>query len=262
MKYRHYAPGAKVTVVLPGQNQSIEDAFLAKLEKSLQPAGLFLSEAAWELVRGKLPGMKVYTYGGGRDLTNAMYSLFDALRTLDEMGVKEILAEGFPGEEAAAYMDRLAKASLKEREGLHILFVCEGNTCRSPMAEAIFNDRFAEHGVSASSAGLSAIRGQEMAELAIEALEEWGIGAGHRPSRQIRAKSVRDADLIVAMTENQGARLRLYYPHAAGRIVSMADFLDGRDISDPFGQALHAYRRVRDQLASVMQRLFDQLILM
>jgi len=41
----------------------------------------------------------------------------------------------------------------------------------------------------------------------------------------------------------------------------MSDFLEGIEVSDPFGQALHAYRRVRDQLGSAMQKIFDRLIL-
>ncbi len=261
MKYRHYAPGAQVTIVLPRPGQTIEDAFLAALDKSRQPVGLFLSEATWEAIRGNLPGTKVYTYGGERDLEAAMHSLFDALRTLDEMGVREIMAEGFSGEEASAYMDRLTKASLAEGGCRHILFVCQGNTCRSPMAEAIFNDRFAEQRVRASSAGLSVIAGQVMAEQAVEALTEWGIEAAARPSRQIRARAVGNADLIVAMTESQKASLKHLFPQAEARIFSMSDFLGGHDIGDPFGQAIHAYRRVRDQLGAAMQQIFDRLIL-
>lgn len=261
MKYRHYAPGAQVTIVLPGRGQSIEDAFLTRLEESRQPVGLFLSEASWALIRGSLPGIKVYTYEGESDLAGAMHYLFDALRTLDEMGVEEIMAEGFAGEEASAYMDRLTKAAVEPRDCHRVLFVCEGNTCRSPMAEAIFNDRFAKRGAHASSAGLSVIAGQATAEKASEALAEWGIEPVSRPSRQIRAEAVREADLIVAMTENQRARLKHFFPDAESKIFAMSDFLDGCGISDPFGQALYTYRRVRDQLGSAMQKIFDRLIL-
>ncbi len=261
MKYRHYAPGARVTIVLPEQGQSIEEAFSARLENSLQPAGLFLSEASWEQIRGNLPVMKVYTYQGERGRAGAMHSLFDALRTLDEMGVREIMAEGFEGEEASAYMDRLTKAAVEPRQHRRALFVCEGNTCRSPMAEAIFNDRFAGSGTRASSAGLSVIAGQVMAVQATEALAEWGIELANRPSRQIRARMVREADLIVTMTESQRARLRHFFPDVEARIYAMSDFLEGIEVSDPYGQAIHAYRRVRDQLGSAMQKIFDRLIL-
>ena len=260
MKYRHYAPGARVTIVLPQEGQSIEEAFLAMLDKAGQATGLFLSEATWEAIRAKLPGIKVYTYQGERDLVSAMRSLFDALRTLDQLGVSEIMAEGFSGEEASAYMDRLTRAS--SGEGCRrVLFVCEGNTCRSPMAEAIFNDRFEDREARARSAGLSVIAGQVLAEEAAEALREWGIEAGSRPSRQIRTRGVRDADLIVSMTKSQKARLKLLFPEAEDRIFAMADFLDGQDVGDPFGQAIHAYRRVRDQLGTAMQGILDRLIL-
>ncbi|HQB81462.1 MAG TPA: L-threonylcarbamoyladenylate synthase [Bacillota bacterium] len=261
MKYRHYAPGARVRIALPEPGQTIEGSFLSMLERSVQPAGLFLSEATWEKLRGDLPGVKVYTYQGGRDLAAAMHALFDALRTLDQMGVKEIIAEGFAGEEASAYMDRLTKAASEEENFRRILFVCEGNTCRSPMAEAIFNDRYYDRGARASSAGLSAMAGQKMTEQALEALAEWGLEPDQRPSRQIRVRAVREADLIVAMTASQRERLKHFFPDGADKIFAMSDFLEGEDIGDPFGQPLHAYRRVREQLGSAMQKIFDRLIL-
>ena len=89
-----------------------------------------------------------------------------------------------------------------------ILFVCEGNTCRSPMAGP-FNDRFEAMGPACHIGGLSTIGGQRMSEGTVEALAEWGIVANGRPSRQIRGKLVNDADLIVTMTLSQEARLKL-----------------------------------------------------
>jgi L-threonylcarbamoyladenylate synthase len=261
MKYRHYAPAARVTIALPAEDRSLEEVFLSKLSQARQPAGLFLSEASWELIRDQLDGAKVYTYQGGRNLARAMRALFDAFRTLDGMGVADIIAEGFSGEEASAYMDRLTKASAVERDARRVLFVCEGNTCRSPMAEAIFNDRFGETGALASSAGMAAIAGQAMQDQAHEALAEWGIKAEERPSRQIRARGVEEADLIVTMTESQRVRLAHYSPGAEDKIVSMAEFLDGGEISDPYGQPIHAYRRARDEMGSAMQLIFDRLIL-
>ena len=267
MKYRHYAPKAQV-LIAEEKEQPIEEVFLAMLETAPEPVGLFLSEQSWEALRPNLPfprvkeAFNVYTYEGERNLASAMFHLFDALRTLDDRDVAVIIAEGFLGEEAAAYMDRLTKASVHDEKKPLILFVCEGNTCRSPMAEAIFNDRFEAMGARAISAGLSTIGGQRMSEGTVEALAEWGIVANGRPSRQIRGKLVNDADLIVTMTLSQEARLKLYYPEASFKIFSVAEINGGKEMKDPFGQALHVYRRVRDELGEIMQGMFDRLISM
>ncbi|HZK29294.1 MAG TPA: L-threonylcarbamoyladenylate synthase [Clostridia bacterium] len=127
-KYRHYAPRARVVIVLPGTDATIAEAFLTEIDKERASIGLFLSEETWDAIRERLTSqschedwaerekkrqvpLNLYTYEGGRDLTRAMHHLFDALRTLDMRAVDIIYAEGFDGEEATAYMDRLSKAA-------------------------------------------------------------------------------------------------------------------------------------------------------
>jgi len=129
------------------------------------------------------------------------------------------------------------------------------------MAQAIFNDRFGQSGAQASSAGLAVIAGQTMPDAALEALGEWGIEEEVRKSRQIRTRMVEEADLIVTMTAQQKALMLHYFPQAGEKIYAMADFLDGRDISDPYGQPLHAYRRGRGDLGAAMQAIHDRLVL-
>lgn len=266
MKYRHYAPKAKVHIAMETEHQAIEEVFLSMIAKTNEPSlGLFLSEASWEAMRRELPprpakeAFSIYTYEGERSLKSAMFHLFDALRTLDDRDVSLIIAEGFSGESSSAYMDRLNKASAQGEKQPVILFVCEGNTCRSPMAEAIFNDRFEALGARAMSAGLRAIGGQKTSEGTVEALAEWGIDVEERRARQLRPSMVDAADLIVTMTRPQQAQLHAYYPEARDKILSIADFTKGQDLKDPFGQPLHVYRRTRDELGTIMQAMFDRL---
>lgn len=263
MKYRHYAPRARVVMVRAEEGQSQEEAFLKALEDQEGSLGLFLSEEAWERLRQTraLSGLAVYSYQGGRNLQEASHHLFDALRTLDDQGVSLILAESFEGPEASAYMDRLSKAAAGRFISRRVLFVCEGNTCRSPMAEALFNDRYQEGEALAQSAGLAIIAGQTLSPKTAEVLAEWGIEAGDRKARQIRSRMVSEADLIVTMTRTQKAMLIHFYPGAEEKILSAADFLQGREIGDPYGQAIHAYRRVREDLSSLLPAVHDRLIL-
>ena len=188
--------------------------------------------------------------------------LFDALRTLDEQGVELIYAEGFEGENAAAYMDRLTHASVKsedkseETEARQVLFVCQGNTCRSTMAEALFNDRYGDTGWRAISAGLSTIPGWPVSEHSVEALREFGIDCRGMTSKPVNRRMLSQASLVVTMTTLQREWLRRSAPELKDKIISVADISEqSQDIADPFGETLISYRQVRDELSEIMDDL-------
>jgi L-threonylcarbamoyladenylate synthase len=266
MKYRHYAPKATVRIVLPEEGLSLSDQLVELMDPEIS-IGLFFSESSWNEFRSKMdafpPGLFVYTYEGAGDLSKASHHLFDALRTLDEQGVELIYAEGFEGENAAAYMDRLTHASVKsedkseETEARQVLFVCQGNTCRSPMAEALFNDRYGDTGWRAISAGLSTIPGWPVSEHSVEALREFGIDCRGMTSKPVSRRMLRKANLVVTMTTMQREWLRRSAPELKDKIISMADISEqSQDIADPFGETLVSYRRVRDELSEVMDDLY------
>jgi L-threonylcarbamoyladenylate synthase len=266
MKYRHYAPKATVRIVLPEEGLSLSDQLVELMDPEIS-IGLFFSESSWNEFRSKMdafpPGLFVYIYEGAGDLSKASHHLFDALRTLDEQGVELIYAEGFEGENAAAYMDRLTHASVKsedkseETEARQVLFVCQGNTCRSPMAEALFNDRYGDTGWRAISAGLSTIPGWPVSEHSVEALREFGIDCRGMTSKPVSRRMLRKANLVVTMTTMQREWLRRSAPELKDKIISMADISEqSQDIADPFGETLVSYRRVRDELSEVMDDLY------
>ena len=81
-----------------------------------------------------------------------------------------------------------------------ILFVCTGNTCRSPMAENIFRAKVKGRGykeVKVASAGLMCYEGEEMTENARLALNAMGLKVGKHRSRQFRLNMVEEYDLIL-----------------------------------------------------------------
>ena len=117
-----------------------------------------------------------------------------------------------------------------------VLFVCTGNTCRSPMCAALFNDRYAGLTRHAVSAGLAA-DGSPISENAVLALEKADVPS-RKPdndykshvSRNVTAELMQNAAVVVGVTSSHAMQLMLRFPAYASKITVMPS-----EISDPFG---------------------------
>ena len=119
-----------------------------------------------------------------------------------------------------------------------ILFVCTGNTCRSPMAEYYFNyksgsDKAISRGIYAENNNLMALNARQTL-LDNNIIASIG-GIPHKPA-QIDAEIMGRADLIYGITENHAAVLRANYPEYAGKIFAAPE-----NIGDPYGGGLEIY---------------------
>lgn len=105
-----------------------------------------------------------------------------------------------------------------------ILFVCTGNTCRSPMAEVIFENKKTSENLQAKSAGIHAAEGLPMSEGSRAAISKQGIQESHQ-SQALSPELFNWAEIILTMTENQKRTIIEQYPNANNEVYSLKEYI-------------------------------------
>jgi protein-tyrosine phosphatase len=153
--------------------------------------------------------------------------------------------------------------TLKRLASIIVLFVCTGNTCRSPMAEGLFRHLLAaklgcapaeleERGVIVMSAGIAAMLGGRAAGEAIKVLSPLGIDLTAHESQPLTDQLVRHADVMLAMTRSHRQAILAEWPNAAERVKLLSH--EGIDVPDPVGGPAEMYERCLAQMQPDIER--------
>jgi protein-tyrosine-phosphatase len=154
---------------------------------------------------------------------------------------------------------------------MNVLFVCTGNTCRSPMAEEVADDAVGRSNhyrdMSFDSAGTFACEGEPASEEAIEVMQEMGLDLEKHRAQQFTKELAEWADIILAMEAKHIEQMEAMAPdeeHKMHTLLGYAQGIEGYpgdtgyDITDPYKEDIEVYREARDQIAAAIDKALQR----
>lgn len=137
---------------------------------------------------------------------------------------------------------------------MRIIAVCTGNTCRSPMAEAMLRAKFGDsaevcsRGIMATGAGAS--------EESVQVMREMGYDISDHISRRLTQEDIESADLILTMTLNHKRIICTSVPDAKDKVFTLCEYAGIKgNIDDPYGLGISEYRKCAEKIKEAVNAI-------
>ena len=145
-----------------------------------------------------------------------------------------------------------------------VVFVCTGNTGRSPMAEALAKDYVEKHNlnISVQSRGVNVDPNETNPEEGtVKVLKDRNIDISSHKATQLVKEDIDSSDYLLTMTQNHKDRILSKYPEAESKVYTLAEFATGKneDLSDPYKMPIAAYIKVENQLDKFLPLALDKI---
>jgi len=147
---------------------------------------------------------------------------------------------------------------------MNILFVCTGNTCRSPMAEGLLRQMAEQQklNIQVQSAGVAAFPGSPASTHTLTILKNRGVSLQHQ-SQPVTAELLQWADLVLTMTGSHKQILSQQYPQALDKVFTLKEYVEvggSLDIADPYGGGLQDYQVTEKELEDALRVVLKKII--